>query len=177
MKSDRLSHPTRSSATFDPAVYAATSTGRWTSPSPRSSEKMATNREVLHRRHCTRRDVIAGNGATGSRHHSLRWLRPVVRPAPPRAGQPTWLDRCAVSPSALSSLSSRPLWGREVAGCETDPLWSKSPHFAHLWVHRFQKVCFIREFMRDYSNYTIFEGTSEIQRLIIARVISGVHIR
>jgi len=54
---------------------------------------------------------------------------------------------------------------------------SKSPHFAHLWVHRFQKVCFIREFVRDYSNYTIFEGTSEIQRLVIARNISGVRIQ
>jgi alkylation response protein AidB-like acyl-CoA dehydrogenase len=30
---------------------------------------------------------------------------------------------------------------------------------------------------RNYRNYTIFEGTSEIQRLIIARAISGVHIR
>jgi acyl-CoA dehydrogenase len=30
----------------------------------------------------------------------------------------------------------------------------------------------------SHSNiYTIFEGTSEIQRLIIARAISGVHIR
>jgi alkylation response protein AidB-like acyl-CoA dehydrogenase len=29
-----------------------------------------------------------------------------------------------------------------------------------------------------YSNtYTIFEGTTEIQRLIIARAISGGHIR
>jgi alkylation response protein AidB-like acyl-CoA dehydrogenase len=26
------------------------------------------------------------------------------------------------------------------------------------------------------NTYTIFEGTSEIQRLIIARAISGVHI-
>jgi hypothetical protein len=25
-------------------------------------------------------------------------------------------------------------------------------------------------------NYTIFEGTSEIQRLVVARAISGVHI-
>jgi acyl-CoA dehydrogenase len=35
-----------------------------------------------------------------------------------------------------------------------------------------------QEIYERYSNtYTIFEGTSEIQRLIIARAISGVHIR
>jgi alkylation response protein AidB-like acyl-CoA dehydrogenase len=28
-----------------------------------------------------------------------------------------------------------------------------------------------------FETYTIFEGTSEIQRLIIARAISGVHIQ
>jgi len=27
------------------------------------------------------------------------------------------------------------------------------------------------------KRYTIFEGTSEIQRLVIARAISGLHIR
>jgi acyl-CoA dehydrogenase len=27
------------------------------------------------------------------------------------------------------------------------------------------------------TSYTIFEGTSEIQRLVISRAISGVHIR
>jgi len=30
---------------------------------------------------------------------------------------------------------------------------------------------------RFQGNYTIFEGTSEIQRLVIARAISGVHIK
>jgi hypothetical protein len=36
---------------------------------------------------------------------------------------------------------------------------------------------FIRGFVRDSYTYTIFEGTSEIQRLISSRAISGVHIR
>ncbi len=30
---------------------------------------------------------------------------------------------------------------------------------------------------REKGNYTIFEGTSEIQRLIVSRAISGVHIQ
>jgi acyl-CoA dehydrogenase len=30
---------------------------------------------------------------------------------------------------------------------------------------------------RDAKIYTIFEGTSEIQRLVISRAISGVHVR
>jgi acyl-CoA dehydrogenase len=30
---------------------------------------------------------------------------------------------------------------------------------------------------RDAKIFTIFEGTSEIQRLVISRAISGVHIR
>jgi alkylation response protein AidB-like acyl-CoA dehydrogenase len=35
----------------------------------------------------------------------------------------------------------------------------------------------VERWHRDSKIYTIFEGTSEIQRLIIARNISGVHIR
>ncbi len=33
------------------------------------------------------------------------------------------------------------------------------------------------EYVLTPDNFTIFEGTSEIQRLIISRAISGVHIK
>ena len=35
----------------------------------------------------------------------------------------------------------------------------------------------VERWHRDSKIYTIFEGTSEVQRLVIARAISGVHIR
>ena len=35
----------------------------------------------------------------------------------------------------------------------------------------------VERWHRDAKIYTIFEGTSEIQRLVIARSISGLHIR
>ncbi len=35
----------------------------------------------------------------------------------------------------------------------------------------------VERFHRDAKIYTIFEGTSEIQRLVIARAISGVHVK
>ena len=35
----------------------------------------------------------------------------------------------------------------------------------------------VERFHRDAKIYTIFEGTSEIQRLVISRAISGLHIR
>jgi len=35
----------------------------------------------------------------------------------------------------------------------------------------------VERWHRDSKIFTIFEGTSEIQRLVIARAISGVHIQ
>jgi acyl-CoA dehydrogenase len=35
----------------------------------------------------------------------------------------------------------------------------------------------VERWHRDAKIFTIFEGTSEIQRLVIARAISGIHIR
>ena len=35
----------------------------------------------------------------------------------------------------------------------------------------------VEKWHRDSKIYTIFEGTSEIQRLVVARAISGVQIR
>jgi acyl-CoA dehydrogenase len=34
----------------------------------------------------------------------------------------------------------------------------------------------VERWYRDAKIYTIFEGTSEIQRLVIARAISGLHV-
>lgn len=47
----------------------------------------------------------------------------------------------------------------------------------HLWVCPILKETLTRSSIRHPNTYTIFEGTSEIQRLIIARAISGVQIR
>ena len=54
------------------------------------------------------------------------------------------------------------------------PNWDLSNY---LWVHLLTKGATTSLYHRAYNTYTIFEGTSEIQRLIIARAISGVHIR
>ena len=35
----------------------------------------------------------------------------------------------------------------------------------------------VERWHRDSKIYTIFEGTSEIQRLVVARAISGIHIQ
>jgi len=35
----------------------------------------------------------------------------------------------------------------------------------------------VERMYRDAKIFTIFEGTSEIQRLVISRAISGIHIR
>ena len=35
----------------------------------------------------------------------------------------------------------------------------------------------VERWYRDAKIYTIFEGTSEIQRLVVARAISGMHLR
>jgi acyl-CoA dehydrogenase len=34
----------------------------------------------------------------------------------------------------------------------------------------------VEQWHRDSKIYTIFEGTSEVQRLVISRAISGIHI-
>ena len=64
------------------------------------------------------------------------------------------------------SLVSASVWGTEGPGFE-----SRQPDHQNLrsadrrWLRRHRK-----------RSYTIFEGTSEIQRLVIARAVSGVRI-
>jgi alkylation response protein AidB-like acyl-CoA dehydrogenase len=47
----------------------------------------------------------------------------------------------------------------------------------HVGVHIFSKGGATGTYGRCHTNYTIFEGTSEIQRLVISRAISGVLVR
>ncbi len=42
--------------------------------------------------------------------------------------------------------------------------------------HRYTRESPVEQWHRDSKIYTIFEGTSEIQRLVVARSISGLHI-
>ncbi len=55
--------------------------------------------------------------------------------------------------------------------------WGQAPRFNSLWGYNCQMTPVTCDNAGSFSIYTIFEGTSEIQRLIIARSISGVHIR
>ena len=48
---------------------------------------------------------------------------------------------------------------------------------AHFWVYLPSKGSVTSTYGRAFGTYTFFEGTSEIQWLIIARRISGVNIR
>jgi|GEM_PF-3627699 len=56
--------------------------------------------------------------------------------------------------------------------CGAAPPWTNG-----LWGYNPEIMPVTCENVHCFSIYTIFEGTSEIQRLIIARAISGVHIR
>lgn len=72
---------------------------------------------------------------------------------------------CGASARPTNGVRNRPYMGLDL------------PFPADSWVHRFRKAPIIREFSRRPYTCTIFEGTAEIQQLIIARAISGKHIR
>jgi alkylation response protein AidB-like acyl-CoA dehydrogenase len=56
-------------------------------------------------------------------------------------------------------------------------VWVTEQAIQILGGYGYTRDCPVERWHRDSKIYTIFEGTSEIQRLIIARNISGVHIR
>lgn len=47
----------------------------------------------------------------------------------------------------------------------------------YLWVYFFSTGAAISTYGCAFRTYAIFEGNSEIQRLIISRAISGVHMK
>jgi acyl-CoA dehydrogenase len=56
-------------------------------------------------------------------------------------------------------------------------VWVTEQAIQILGGYGYVRDCPVERWHRDSKIYTIFEGTSEIQRLIVSRAISGVHIR
>jgi acyl-CoA dehydrogenase len=56
-------------------------------------------------------------------------------------------------------------------------LWATERAMHILGANGYTRDYPVERWHRDAKVYTIFEGTSEIQRLVVARAISGVHIR
>ena len=64
-----------------------------------------------------------------------------------------------------------------LTGTQIGPKWVQIRSF-HIFVGlTLWKGAVTSTYDRAFKTYTIFEGTSEIQRLIIARAISGMKIR
>ena len=56
-------------------------------------------------------------------------------------------------------------------------LWATERAMHILGANGYTREFPVERWHRDAKIYTIFEGTSEIQRLVVARAISGIHIR
>jgi acyl-CoA dehydrogenase len=82
----------------------------------------------------------------------------------------SWMGKAGV-PFASAEGSMSKLKAGEVA------VWATERAIQILGGNGYTREYPVERMHRDAKIYTIFEGTSEIQRLVIARAISGVHIR
>ncbi|MCW2954466.1 MAG: acyl-CoA dehydrogenase domain protein [Conexibacter sp.] len=82
----------------------------------------------------------------------------------------SWMGRTG-KPFAAAEGSMSKLKAGEVA------VWATERAIQILGGNGYTREFPVERWHRDAKIYTIFEGTSEIQRLVIARAISGVHIR
>jgi acyl-CoA dehydrogenase len=82
----------------------------------------------------------------------------------------SWMGRNAV-PFENAEGSMSKLKAGEVA------LWATERAMHILGGNGYTREFPVERWHRDAKIYTIFEGTSEIQRLVVARAISGVHVR
>ena len=83
----------------------------------------------------------------------------------------SWMGRNQVQPFAAAEGSMSKLKAGEVA------VWVTERAIQILGGNGYTREYPVERWHRDAKIYTIFEGTSEIQRLVIARAISGIHIR
>jgi len=82
----------------------------------------------------------------------------------------SWMGRNAI-PFENAEGSMSKLKAGEVA------LWATERAMHILGGNGYTREFPVERWHRDAKIYTIFEGTSEIQRLVVARAISGIHIR
>jgi acyl-CoA dehydrogenase len=81
-----------------------------------------------------------------------------------------WMGRNQV-PFAAAEGSMSKLKAGEVA------VWATERAMQILGGNGYSREYPVERWHRDAKIYTIFEGTSEIQRLVVARAISGVHVQ
>ena len=105
-----------------------------------------------------------GHRLQAGRHEDAHRRRPAARASAP----PGWPRTGKPFTSGEGSMSK--LFAGETA------VWVTEQAIQILGGYGYVRDYPVERWHRDSKIYTIFEGTSEIQRLVIARAISGVHI-
>ena len=147
---------------------------RSSAPGRPSARRRSASRGRRTRSRSTTRRPASSSASRSSRTRRSRSPSPTWRPRSRPAGcwcggRPGWLVRARPFDKAEGSMSK--LFAGETAVRVTEQAMQI------LGGNGYTREYPVERMARDAKIYTIFEGTSEIQRLVIARTISGAPIR